>query len=223
MSSTLYESIQLGIHRAASRFGFGLTNYRHALRQSAWRDTLSANSIQGGTTPLECIELHQAVAACEKIEGDLAEAGVYKGATAAVMLCASQRKLLHLFDTFEGLPNSENQFKEGSWRGTLGDVISNLGKWQNRAMYHPGLFPKSAVGLENVRFSFVHLDLDLYESTSAALSWFWPRLTVGGAILSHDYPLSPGVVRAFDEFFSALPSTVFIPLSGHQCIAIKTV
>jgi O-methyltransferase len=221
MSSTFSESIQLGIHRAVSRLGYGLTNYRHALRQPAWRDTLSANNIPGGTTPLECIELHQAVAACEKIGGDIAEAGVYKGATAAVMLSASKNKKLHLFDTFDGLPDSENQFIEGSWSGSLDEVKRNLNTWSDRISYHPGFFPSSASGLEDARFSFVHLDLDLYQSTIDALIWFWPRLNTGGALMSHDYPQSAGVVQAFHEFFDSTPVPIF-PLSGQQCIAIRT-
>jgi hypothetical protein len=50
-----------------------------------------------------------------------------------------------------------------------------------------------------MRLSFVHLDLDLYDSTLAALEWFWPRLEKGG---------SSTYVRAFT-------------LSGNQCLAVK--
>jgi O-methyltransferase len=62
--------------------------------------------------------------------------------------------------------------------------------------------------------------MDLYAGTKAALEWFWPRLSRGGAILSHDYPLSDGVVRAFHEFFDSRPEP-FVPLSGGQCVAVK--
>ena len=218
MSSTFLERIQFGAHLCAAKLGYGLTNYRHPLRQKAFASTSSR--IISGTTPLECAELYNAVAACEKIPGPLAEAGVYKGATAAVMLAASASKSLHLFDTFEGLPASENQFRKGDWDGSLEAVKLNLDRWKERTSYHPGLFPDCALALEGMTFSFVHLDLDLYESTIAALIWFWPRITVGGAILSHDYPLSPCVVRAFHEFFDPKPAA-FFPLSGHQCLAIR--
>jgi O-methyltransferase len=73
-----------------------------------------------------------------------------------------------------------------------------------------GLFPDSAIGLEQMRFWFVHLGLDLYDSTAAALEWFWPRISSGGILLSHDYPLIDGVVQAFHEFFDGRPEP-FIP------------
>jgi hypothetical protein len=135
------------------------------------------------------------------------------------MLSASKKRL-HLFDTFEGLPHGEGQFERGEWAVSQSDVRKNLGQWVDRVEFHPGLFPASAMGLDQHRFSFVHLDLDLYESTRAALEWFWPRLEKGGILLSHDYPLSDGVVRAFLEFFGGRPDPC-LPLSGNQCLAIK--
>jgi O-methyltransferase len=221
MSSTLLESIQLSIHQGIARLHYGLANYRHPLRQIARQHAASASRIKGGTTPLELIELHNAVTAWEKIPGDLAEAGVYKGTTAALMLSASHDKKIHLFDTFEGLPDSENQFKMGGWAGSLGEVRRNLDAWSDRTVFHSGFFPASATGLEGSRFSFVHLDMDLYQSTIDALHWFWPRLNAGGALMSHDYPQSAGVVQAFHEFFDSTPVPIF-PLSGQQCMAIKT-
>ena len=100
------------------------------------------------------------------------------------------------------------------------EIRRNLSQYGDQIEYHQGLFPASAETLGHLRFSFVHLDLDLYDSTVAALEWFWPRIESGGMLLSHDYPLSEGVVRAFDEFFAERRET-FIPLSGNQCLAVK--
>jgi O-methyltransferase len=212
--------VQIWLHKSVARLSYGVTHYRHPFRMRSLKTaTKILGMIPAGTTTLECVELLQAVGSLEKVAGDMAEAGVYRGATAALMLSASGKRL-HLFDTFEGLPESENQFEKGEWTGSESDVRKNLGKWVERLEFHRGLFPASATGLEDLRFSFVHLDLDLYESTRAALEWFWPRLALGGAILSHDYPLSEGVVRAFHEFFDKRREP-FIPLSGNQCLAIK--
>lgn len=150
----------------------------------------------------------------------MAEVGVFRGGTAAVMLAASPTKRLHLFDTFEGLPHGDGQFAKGEYFGSLADVQANLAQWLNRLEFHPGLFPQSVPASLDARFSFVHLDLDLYDSTLAALEWFWPRLEKGGVLLSHDYPFSDGVVKAFDEFFRGKSET-FFPLAGNQCMAVK--
>jgi O-methyltransferase len=187
---------------------------------AGWQEcTSSRKAISTATTPLECSEIFQWAKALEKIPGDIAEVGTYLGGTAALMLRASGKNL-HVFDTFEGLPDSEGIFEKGEWRGALDTVKRNLSAWEGRVDYHVGLFPESARGID-ASFSFVHLDMDLYEGTKAALDWFWPRLNSGGAILSHDYPTSEGIVRAFHEFFDGRPET-FIPLSGTQCVAVKT-
>lgn len=208
------------LHWLVSRLSYGFASYRHPLQKRALDDAKKAyRQTFLATTPLECAQLHQIVAAAKKIPGDLAEVGVYLGGTAHIMLSASTKRL-HLFDTFEGLPHSENQFAAGEWKGTLPEVKRNLSHYMDRIEFHPGLFPASAADLEHLRFSVVHLDLDLHDGTLASLEWFWPRLSPGGIIVSHDYPRSEGVVRAFQEFFEKQPET-FIPLSGHQCLAIK--
>lgn len=212
--------LQLRIHWLAARLSYGLTNYRHPFRVPAMVAVQRARRRTPiTTTPLECVELYQAVAASEKVPGDMAEAGVYLGGTALIMLAASSKRL-HLFDTFEGLPHGEGAFAPGDYAGSIPTVRANLAGHESRYEIHAGLFPGSAEGFEDLRFSFVHLDLDLYDSTKAALEWFWPRMTSGGILLSHDYPLSAGVVRAFDQFFADRPEP-FVPLSGNQAFAVK--
>jgi O-methyltransferase len=222
MTETWVYRAQVMLHKLVARLSYGVTHYRHRSRRPRLRTALEIlQSIPTGTTVLECVELLQIVQSCEKIAGDLAEAGVYKGATAALMLSASQKRL-HLFDTFEGLPQGENQFEKGEWKGSEAVVRRNLMKWTERLEFHPGFFPASTVGLEALRFSFVHLDLDLYESTRASIEWFWSRMNVGGILLSHDYPQSEGVVQAFHEYFDGRNEPI-IPLSGNQCIVVKGV
>jgi len=49
---------------------------------------------------------------------------------------------------------------------------------------------------------FVHIDVDLYQPTLAALEYFYPRLAAGGIIVCDDYgSLSfPGAYKAVEEF-----------------------
>lgn len=68
-----------------------------------------------------------------------------------------------------------------------------------------GFFPSTAAGLERDSFCFVMVDFDKYESTRAALDFFYPRMEQGGFVFVHDYS-SPesnwACSRALDEFLA---------------------
>jgi hypothetical protein len=74
--------------------------------------------------------------------------------------------------------------------------------------------------VKSSRFSFVHLDVDLYESTKGALEFFYPRMPAGAVLISHDYVEFPGVRSAFDDFFGDKPEPV-VEMSGNQCMVVK--
>ena len=209
-------------HVAASKAFVGLTNYRHPHRAAALASIGAARSLAyTATTPLECVELFQAVQATHKVPGEMAEVGVYLGGTAAIMMMADSAKPLHLFDTFTGLPTGGDYLQKGEYAGSMESVSRTLAGYQGRFTLYPGLFPKeSSHAVGHLRFSFVHLDMDLYEGTLDALRFFWPRMSPGGIVLSHDYPQIEGIVRAFEVFFAEQPES-FLPLSGQQCLAVK--
>lgn len=172
----------------------------------------------------EAYQIFMAVKRAEKIEGDIAEVGVYRGGTAQVICEAKQNRPLHLFDTFEGLPDlsgadNPSQFRKGQFIVPFQEVKMRLGKYPNVYIYK-GLFPKTAEPIKNKKFSFVNFDVDLYEPTAACLEFFYPRMSRGGVMISHDYINSPGVRKAFDDFFRNQPETI-IELSGSQCLIIK--
>jgi O-methyltransferase len=75
--------------------------------------------------------------------------------------------------------------------------------------------------LDDTQFCFVHLDVDLYESTKQCLEYFWPRLIPGGVVISHDYSILEGVRNAFAEFSADKRENV-IEMPTTQCMMIKT-
>jgi O-methyltransferase len=91
---------------------------------------------------------------------------------------------------------------------------------QHNVQLHPGLFPATAGPVAASTFSFVHLNVDLYESTSAALEFFYPRMSSGATIISHDYVTAAGVRKAFDHFFEDKSEPV-LELTGNQCLVVK--
>jgi len=98
------------------------------------------------------------------------------------------------------------------------DVRKYVGGLQTH--FYRGLFPSTAGPVESKKFSFVHLDVDLYESTRDSLKFFYPRLSPGGILISHDFVSSDGVDAAFREFFADKPEPV-IELTGYQCMFVK--
>jgi O-methyltransferase len=171
----------------------------------------------------EAYQIFTAVKSTERIEGDLAEVGVYSGGSARLIRAANRSKALHLFDTFEGLPEVEAidspQFNKGQFAASFEDVKNCL-KEYNNVHFYKGLFPTTATPVEDKKFSFVHFDVDTYESTRSCLDFFYSRMNKGGIILSHDYISAPGVRRAFDECFSNKAEPI-IEMSGTQCLIVK--
>jgi len=172
--------------------------------------------------PSEACQIMSLIDAVKNVPGDMAELGVAGGASAKMIAVRAPERLLHLFDTFEGLPapseKDSSRFKSCQYRHTLQDVQAYLNSGNLR--FYKGLFPESAKSLSHTRFAFAHLDADLYESTKAGLEWFYPRLNRGGILVSHDYDTSPGVNQAFAEFFADKPEP-FFDLVGSQCMFVK--
>ena len=172
----------------------------------------------------EAYLIYSIVKKTEKIEGDIAEVGVYKGGSAKLMREAS-KKPLHLFDTFEGLPDLSakdnlKQFQKGHAASSFEGVRSYLSNYPNIHFYK-GIFPTTAEPVKDKKFSFVHLDVDIYESTHNSLNFFYPRMSTGGVIISHDYPSSDGVKKAFDEFFKDKPEIIIELYATSQCLVVK--
>ncbi len=159
-----------------------------------------------------------------KLPGDIAEVGVYKGGT-ALLLAENTNKMLHLFDTFTGMPEADSTIdlhKKGDFHDTTVEQVSNLLKGENFKIY-PGLFPQqTGSNIENLKFSFVYLDVDIYSSTKDCLEFFYPKMSPGGIIVSDDYlaPTCAGVKKAVDEFMIGKPETLIHPCK-YQCYIIK--
>jgi O-methyltransferase len=171
----------------------------------------------------EAYQISMAVKSTEKVQGDLAEVGVFRGGSAKLICQSNGGKPLHLFDTFEGIPKVEEvdqpAFFQGQFAASIQEVKNYLKDYENIYFYR-GTFPGTAKPVENKRFSFVHLDVDTYESTLACLQFFYPRMNRGGILLSHDYINHQGVKKAFDEFF-VNKSEPIIEMSGTQCLIVK--
>lgn len=156
--------------------------------------------------------------------GAYAEVGVFRGASAKVISEIKGNTPLHIFDTFEGLPDQvgdrDGRFRKGMFIASEKEVRARLSKYTAVSIY-PGLFPDTGTAIKDLKFSFVHLDIDLYSATKQALEFFYPRMLPGGRILSHDYGQCEGVWTAFDEFMADKPEKLQ-PMEATQVLLIKS-
>ncbi|GBD56343.1 TylF/MycF/NovP-related O-methyltransferase [Gluconobacter wancherniae] len=221
----------IGSNRIARKLTFGVQNAiqlallaGHKQPESVRRVRDCARRGHSLLSSDEAFTLHEIAHAQSVLCGSFAEFGVYRGASAALICAVKGTRELHLFDTFEGLPSGcESQdgrvFQKGQFSGTLKYVREVL-NGETGVFYHKGFFPDTTAGLEDLRFSFVHLDVDLHDATLAGLEFFYPRMVSGGIILTHDYSIIPGVKRAFETFFSQRPERI-IELPTTQAMIIR--
>lgn len=102
------------------------------------------------------------------LDGDLAEVGVCGGGSAVhinkTVTANKSEKLIHLFDTFEGIP-----YEDESSPATVGDfkpseatieaIFRYFKDFPNVNIYK-GLFNEQCHHVAERKFSFVHLDVD---------------------------------------------------------------
>ena len=164
--------------------------------------------------------------------GEFWECGVYKGGTAILLakVIAEYGKQsgtkLHLFDTFEGMPDVNAQkdwHKSGDFKDTSEEVVSARVGHPDLVVTHKGFIPDTFKGLEFSKISFAHIDVDIYQSILDSLDFIYPRLMTGGFIIFDDYgfPTCPGARQAVDEFFTNKPEQPLAMASG-QAIVFKS-
>ena len=162
--------------------------------------------------------------------GEVWELGVFQGESAAFLasLAGRHNRILRLFDTFEGMPETDpvlDRFhKEGDFADTSLERVRNRVEPINpQAQFRPGLVPDTFEGLGASSISFAHVDLDIYHPIRAACEFIFPRLVVGGAMIFDDYGWAscPGARRAVDEYFERRPEAVF-SLPTAQALIFKT-
>jgi predicted O-methyltransferase YrrM len=176
-----------------------------------------------------------------------AECGVYNGCS-SLSLCLAARSVepafdgsgMHLVDSFEGLGAAAEEdhhavtdehgrtvavppIIQGSQFRTSVDRVRAAFSDFPGVQFHQGWIPSVLATLPEGDWSFVHIDVDLYEPTRACLEYFIPRLAPGGVIVCDDYgaPTFPGAERAWDEV-CAREGVPFVALPTGQAVILKT-
>lgn len=185
------------------------------------------------------VVLYQQVAFCEKqaIPGCYVECGTWKGGASGLMAMANikygrERRQLHLFDSFQGLPEphaakdgllavewsrkfgggGEGRLKaiQGTYEsvGTLAvnrELMEKVVGYDLRCLhYHEGWFQDTVPRDAPTLgpIAILRLDGDWYESTKVCLDHLYDHVVPGGFVIMDDYNGVEGCKRATDEFIN---------------------
>lgn len=182
---------------------------------------------------IELMNLYCLINSIKKLKGDVVEVGVHKGGSAKLIKEYLGNKKLYLFDTFEGLPETTKEdsqvFEKGDFEDTnLDKVVKYIGVCSEisglpdrNIIFHEGMFQDTCNLIKDNKFSFIHLDVDLYDSTLFCLDFFYSRMESGAILITHNYTDLLGVRKAMDEFLKDKPECLIKFPIGTQAMFIK--
>ena len=177
-----------------------------------------------------------------KLDGDFAECGCWKGHSSFIIsTLLSKNKFqnkFHIFDSFEGglsdktvkdhndhygRLSAEETIKEKEMFSSLEENVGKVLEKFDFIKLYKGWIPNRFEEVKGQKFSFVHIDVDLYEPTLDSLEFFYPRLAGKGGIVVDDYGFMqfPGCKRAVDEFLKRNEFTFFYEMPAGGCFIIK--
>ncbi|MBI4348176.1 MAG: class I SAM-dependent methyltransferase [Elusimicrobia bacterium] len=155
-------------------------------------------------------------------ELDAAECGCWKGHSTHFVSTLLRRGgfkgTFHVFDSFEGglsalsahdkneryeLTPAQVKAQKELFASTEEEVRRVLQPFPFAKLYK-GWIPERFAEVADRKFSFVHIDVDLYEPIRDSLAFFFPRLAEGGALVLDDYGFAefPGAKKAADEYLA---------------------
>lgn len=176
-----------------------------------------------------CLESISMIFKEKKVQGAVAELGVYRGDFAKIINGLFPDRKLFLFDTFEGFPEKDLTYERennlltneiGRLSNTSVEYVLNKMPHREMCIIRKGYFPDTAFGLEEERYAFVNIDVDLYKPILAGLEYFWPRMAENGYIFVHDYfSFSYAGARKAIEEFSEKYNVGFTPIGDTLSVA----
>jgi O-methyltransferase len=146
----------------------------------------------------------------EGVEGDLIEAGAWRGGASILMRATldslgAHDRTLWVADSFRGfpLPDVQEHLNIIDFLSVpLEEVEANFARFglDRGVRFVPGFFEETLSGLSTRRWALARLDGDTYEATRLCLECLYPGLSVGGYLVVDDYGALAECRRAVDEF-----------------------
>ena len=164
-----------------------------------------------------------------KIEGDLAECGVWKGGSCMLSALSleyfgDKSRKIYMYDTYKGMTepsdndciastgeNVSERWKKSlddkgnaMWATALEEVKGNMISTcypEKNIIFVEGDVRETLKHTKPERLSILRLDTDWYDSTKAELDILYPVLSERGVLMIDDYGHFTGSRKAVDEYF----------------------
>jgi predicted O-methyltransferase YrrM len=158
--------------------------------------------------------------------GAMAEIGTYKGGGALHMWNAANWRKLYVCDTFDSFADSDLQTEPTLHKKLFSDTsVDGVRKFLVEHGADPviikGCFPRSMDGVAPTWFAFVHLDVDTYDSTLAALRYLDRHTTPQAHIVVDDYMRGERPTKAVRDFVYETNGWQLVPMFPGQGLLIK--
>jgi hypothetical protein len=160
-----------------------------------------------------------------KVEGHYLEFGVFTGGTVRLIARRVGGRIVHGFDSFEGLPEAWSGFNLGKGAFDLGGRLPRVPK---NVRLHRGWFEDSLPAWLNHNpgtVAFVHVDCDLYSAACTVLSLLADRIVPGTVIVFDEYFNFPNweqhEYKAFQEFAAEHAVTYRYLAFARQQVAVR--
>jgi O-methyltransferase len=151
---------------------------------------------------------------CDRVEGDLIEAGAWRGGASILMRATldalgEEQRRVWVADSFAGFPEPDEAHADTKElvdvdyvAVPLKEVQANFARFgcDRGVEFVPGFFHETMPGLRGRRWSLLRLDGDSYEATWLTLQSLYPGLSVGGYLIIDDYGAVEECSRAVQEF-----------------------
>lgn len=161
--------------------------------------------------------------------GCYVECGVAAGAQIIAMRYGAPHKLIHAFDSFEGIPlpsNKDdqypgirdlNEFEQSQLPNPGEQLLETTGMTAVSVEDFKGHLVKSGAGLKNIEIhegwfeetmvnntvggiAILRLDGDLYNSTFVCLTHLFPKVNKGGCVIIDDWELAGSKLACIEYF-----------------------
>ena len=149
----------------------------------------------------------------KKLDGDVIECGVFRGGSSIrmglLLKDLKSDKKIHAIDTFEGFPFRSKEDPERMIQ--YNTVLSTTDyesvkqavkkKGADNVILYKGECDKIFHSLNDKKFCFAHIDVDIYLSVKQCIEFLKDRMVEGGVIMFDEYnkPQAAGETKAVNE------------------------